>query len=368
MFLMYRFVIVFGCLLIALASLQGSRIKDLVTIEGARDNQLVGYGLVVGLAGNGDASQDFTLISVANSLRRFGINVSVNEIDAKNVAAVMVTADIGPDANPGSRIDVTVSSIGDADTLQGGVLLQTPLVGVDDIVYAVAQGPLAVGGFLSGEGGGGGSTVQQNHPTVGRIVGGAIVERKIETRLLKQGRLRLILHNPDYVTAVRVADKINSIFPAIAAAMDTSTVSVKLPSQFAGQEVNFIAGISGLTVMPDVPARIVFNERSGSIVATSNVRLSKVAISHGSLTVTIANNLEASQPAPFSETGETAVLPSTQTTVREEKGAFQVVEELPTIDELAEALNALGVSSRDMMTILQSLKTAGALQAELVIN
>lgn len=349
-------------------SVQASRIKDLVLIEGARDNQLIGYGLVVGLAGSGDSEQEMTLRSVSNSLKRFGINVDPSEIESENAAAVLITADIGPDVNVGSRIDIMVSSIGDAESLQGGILLQTPMVGADDVVYAVAQGPLAVGGFLGGEGGPGGSTVQKNHPTVGRIVNGAIVERKIPNDTYQRPAMRLILHNPDFVTAVRIADRINEAFPEVAQAVDPSTISVMIPAAFRGQQVNFIAGIGAFEVQPDTPARVVFNERTGTIVATENVRLSRVAISHGSLTITIASNLEASQPAPFSENGDTVVLPSTQTTVRTEKGGFRVVEEQPTIKDLSDALNALGTTTRDMMSILQALKTAGALQAELIIN
>ena len=355
-------------LLLVLPSIEASRIKDLTLIEGARDNQLVGYGLVVGLAGDGDSKLNYTLQSIANSLERFGIQVPADAIKAKNVAAVMLTADIGPNIRPGNRIDVTVSSLGDAESLQGGVLLQTPLEGADGVVYAVAQGSVAVGGFLGGDGGAGGATVQQNHPTVGRIPGGAIVERAINTQIIRNGAINLILLNPDYTTAVRVADSINEVFPNISKAEDSGTVNVIVPQEYLGQDVNFIAAIGSLEVIPDTASRIVFNERTGTIVATSNVRLSTVAISHGSLTITVSSNLQASQPGPLSEGGETAVLPSTQTVVHESKGGFRVVQDLPTIDRLSAALNALGVSTRDMMSILQALKSAGALQAELIIN
>ena len=345
-----------------------SRLKDLTVVEGGRDNQLVGYGLVVGLAGNGDSTLSYTKQSIANSLQRFGIQVPVNSIKADNSAAVMLTADIGPYAKMGSRIDVTVSSIGDADTLQGGGLLQTPLLGADDEVYAVAQGPIAVGGFLGGEGGAGGATVQQNHPTVGIISGGAIVEREIPANIVENGSLNLLLLNPDFTSAVRIADAVNSVFQGSSMATDSGTVNIEIPEAFAEQEVNFLAAIGSLEVIPDVTARVIINERTGTIVATQNVRISTVAVSHGSLTITIASILEASQPAPLSERGETVVLPSTDTRVEEATGGFKMVENFPTIERLTAALNALGVSSREMISILQSMKKAGALHAELVLN
>ena len=344
------------------------RIKDLSIIEGGRDNQLVGYGLVIGLAGDGDSKLSYTIQSIANSLERFGIQVEASSIKATNVAAVMVTADIGPYAKPGSRIDVTVSSIGDARSLQGGVLVQTPLMAGNDQVYAVAQGAIAVGGFIGGTGGSGGATVQQNHPTVGLIAGGAIVEREVDTALVKDGSLKLLLLNPDFTSAVRMAGAINVVYPGLALAEDSGTVNVELPEEFAGQETNFLASLGAIEMIPDLAARVIINERTGTIVATHNVRISTVAISHGSLTITIASNPEVSQPLPFSETGTTTTVPSTQTTVTETKGAFMVVEDLPTIDQLTSALNTLGVSSREMMSILQAIKKAGALQAELILN
>lgn len=346
-----------------------TRIKDVTMVEGGRDNQLVGYGLVVGLAGDGDGKVNFTVQSVANALKRFGIDVPATDIKSGNVAAVMVTADMGPFRHSGSRMDVTVSSIGDAKSLQGGILLQTPLLGADDKVYAVAQGPLALGGFLGGAGGAGGATVQKNHPTVGTITGGAIVEREIPTQFAPNGSMNLLLRSPDFSTAARVAEVINKKFPGSSLAKDASTVSVYVPAQYLTdyKEVNFLADIGALDVVPDSVARVIINERTGTIIATADVRISRVAISHGSLTITVANNTATSQPPAFSG-GATAQQSSTQTDVNETKGSFAVVDDSPTIERVASALNALGVTTRDMMAIFQALKQAGALQAELVME
>lgn len=347
---------------------QAARVKDLTIVQGSRDNQLVGYGLVVGLAGDGDSNAVTTTRTIANALQRQGLTIPAEQIKAKNAAAVMITADIAAFIKPGSRIDVTVSSLGDAKSLQGAVLLQTPLMGADGRVYAVAQGPVAVGGFLGGAGGGGGSTVQKNHPTVGIISNGAIVEREIAATIVHEGVLSLQLHNPDFTSAFRTAQAINTVFAGAATARDAATITVTVPSYFTGKQVDFLAELGTIDVTPDTLARIVINERTGTIVATSTVRLSHVAISHGSLTITIASNLGVSQPNSFNNSGQTVVLPSTQTAVSEVKGSFVVVEEAPTVDRLAAALNALGVSTREMMSIFQTLKRSGALQAELVIN
>ncbi|MGH8018581.1 MAG: flagellar basal body P-ring protein FlgI [Opitutaceae bacterium] len=350
------------------ASSFGARIKDLVLVEGGRDNQLVGYGLVSGLSGDGDSNTSaYTVQSIANALQRFGVNVSPSLVKSKNVAAVMVTADIPPFLKPGQRIDVTVSSLSDAKSLQGGVLLQTPLVGANDEVYAVAQGPIAVGGFLGGSGGEGGATVQKNHPTVGVISGGAIVEREIPMQLVNDGEMRLLLLNPDFTSAARMAEAINTVYPDSALAADSAAVRVRLPEVFRDRQVDFIAALGSLDVVPDTPARIIINERTGTIVATASVRISTVAVSHGSLTITISSSLDASQPGAFSP-GETVVTPSTSTDVAEVQGGFRVIEDFPSIEEVTAALNAMGVSTREMMSIFQSMKRAGALQAELIIN
>ena len=355
-------------LLLTSPGLRASRLKDLTMVEGGRDNQLVGYGLVVGLAGDGDSNANSVLHTIANILQRYGVTVAQADIKSKNVAAVMLTADIGAFMKPGTRIDVVVSSMGDAKSLQGGVLLQTPLQGGDGRVYAVAQGPIAVGGFLGGAGGAGGSTVQKNHPTVGTISNGAIVEREIPTQFVHEDTLRLLLHNPDFTSASRMAEAINDKWPDLAHPIDAATVQVHLPKGFHGRDVDFLAELGTVEVDPDSQARVIINERTGTIVATSTVRISHVAISHGSLTITITQNLAVSQPNAFSNGGQTTTTPSTQTNVNETKGGFTILNEAPTIERLAAALNAFGVSTRDMMAIFQSLKRAGALQAELIIN
>ncbi len=359
-------ILLLGVLLWPLLA-RASRIKDLTIVEGGRENQLVGYGLVVGLAGEGDTNAATTLRTVANLLQRYGLQLAQADIKTKNAAAVMVTAEIGPFLKAGARIDVTVASLGDAKTLQGGVLLQTPLVGADGRVYAVGQGAIAIGGFIGGTGGPGGATVQKNHPTVGAISNGAIVEREIPAAFVRDNSLRLLLHNPDFNSVSRMADAINARWHATAMPIDAATVSVKMPSEYAGRDVAFIAALGDIDTVPDTQARIVINERTGTIVATSSVRLSQVAIAHGSLTITISSNLGVSQPNALSS-GTTQVVPSTQTTVNETKGGFIVLNEPPTIERLAAALNALGVSTREMMAIFQTLKRSGALQAELVIN
>ena len=344
-----------------------ARIKDLTVVEGGRDNQLVGYGLVVGLASKGDSKLSYTVQSVANALQRFGVNVPANTIKSDNVAAVMVTADIPAFAKPGTRIDVTVSAIGDAKTIQGGILIQTPLMGADETVYAVGQGALAVGGFLGGEGGAGGATVQKNHPTVGTISGGALVEREIATEIVNDKAINLLLLNPDFASAARIAEAVNNVFPRSALAKNASTVNICVPEDYSGYEVNFIASLGAIEVEADNVARVVINERTGTIIATANVRISTVAVSHGSLTINIASSLGVSQPNAFSK-GETTVTQGTKTDVTEQKGGFKVVDETPTIQQVASALNALGLSTRDMMAIFQSMKRAGALQADLVLN
>lgn len=364
---MCRALLAIGLLHVVSGSLMASRIKDLALVEGGRDNQLVGYGLVVGLAGDGDSNAAATLRSVANVLQRYGITVNPNDLKAKNVAAVMLTSEISAFLKPGARIDVNVASMGDAKSLQGGVLLQTPLLGADGRVYAVAQGPVAIGGFLGGAGGAGGSTVQKNHPTVGNISSGAIVEREIPANFVRDNVVRLLLHNPDFTSAARMAEAINARWNGAANPTDAATIAVQVPSDYRGRDVAFLADLGQLEAAPDTLARIVINERTGTIVATSTVRLSQVAIAHGSLTITVSSNVGVSQPNAFAG-GQTAAVQSTQTAVNETKGGFQIINEPPTIERLAAALNALGVSTREMMAIFQTLKRSGALQAELVIN
>ena len=278
----------------------------------------------------------------------------------------MVTADIAAFMKNGSRIDVQVASIGDAKSLQGGVLLQTPLLGADNRVYAVAQGPLSVGGFSAGAGGGGGATVTKNHPTVATIIGGALVEKEIPATIVHDQTLELLLREPGFTTAARMATAINLIYTNAAEAVDATTVKVQLPEVAQGRPVDFIARLEAIELEPDAPARIVINERTGTIVATSRIKISNCAISQGSLTINIASTLQVSQPNALSSTGETVVTPQTKTDVTENKARFINLPEMPTVEKVASALNALGVTPRDMMAIFQAMKQAGALQAELI--
>jgi flagellar P-ring protein FlgI len=344
------------------------RLRDLVMVAGARDNQLVGYGLVVGLAGDGDKDPVYTQQTIANMLRRYGVNVPATTLSAKNVAVVMVTADIPAFAKEGSRIDVQVSSMGDAKSLQGGVLLQTPLLGADNKVYAVAQGPLSVGGFTVGTGGGGGATVTKNHPTVAQITDGAIVEREIPTTIVRDNTVELLLREPSFISTALMADAINSVFTNSAHAVDATSVQVRMPDGAENNPVDFIATLENVAITPDTPARIIINERTGTIVATANVQISSCAVACGNITINIASTLDVSQPAPFSKTGSTVVTPRTTTDVTESKASLVTLPELPTVEKVAAALNTLGVTPRDMMAIFQAMKQAGALQAELLIR
>lgn len=350
------------------ASAAGVRVRDLVMVSGARDNQLVGYGLVVGLAGDGDKDPVYTKQSIANMLQRYGINVPPSTLSSKNVAVVMVTADIPAFAKPGARLDVQVASMGDAKSLQGGVLMQAPLLGADNKVYAVAQGPISVGGFTAGQGGGGGATVTKNHPTVAQIIGGALVEKEIPTEIVRESVMELLLREPSFTTASRIATAINQVFTNAAQALDTTTVQIHLPSGSESSPVDFIARIEGIEVNPDTPARIIINERTGTIVATSRIRISSCAVSHGNITINVASTLDVSQPNAFSNTGETVVTPRTTTDVTETKSAFVPLPELPTVEKVASALNSLGATPRDVMAIFEAMKQAGALQAELIIR
>jgi flagellar P-ring protein precursor FlgI len=345
-----------------------ARIKDIAMISGARDNQLVGYGLVAGINGDGDKNPVYTLQTIANLLQRQGINVPAAMLSSKNVAAVIVTADIPAFKKPGSRLDVTVSSLGDAKTLQGGVLLQTPLMGADGEIYAVAQGPMSIGGFAAGTDGGGGASVQKNHPTTGQIIGGALVEREIPMEIVRDNSVELLLREPDFTSAARLAQVVNGMFPASAMALDSTTVRVRLPENMEGTPVDFIARLEALEVSADNPARIIINERTGTIVATSRIRIAACAVSHGNLTITVASNLDVSQPPPFSQGGQTTVTPRTETSAEEERSGLIPLPEMPTIEKVASALNSLGVTPRDMMSIFQAMKQAGALQAELILR
>ena len=346
----------------------GVRVRDLVMVAGARDNQLVGYGLVVGLAGDGDKDPLYAKQTLANLLQRFGLAVSASTLSSKNVAVVMVTADIPPFLKPGARLDLQVASMGDAKSLQGGVLLQTPLFGADNKVYAVAQGPIAVGGFSAGTSGAGGANVTKNHPTVGTIVNGALVEREIPATLVRDNFIELLLREPGFTSASRLAAAINEKFPASAQAADSTSVKIRLPDGAENQVVDFIARLEAIEVHPDTPARIIINERTGTIVATARIKISNCAVSQGNLVISIASTLEVSQPNAFSSGGQTAIVPHTDTGVNEPKANMIALPELPTVEKVATALNTLGVTPRDMMAIFQAMKQAGALQAELLIR
>ncbi len=352
------------------AQAQTVRIKDITDFEGARPNQLYGFGLVVGLGNTGGRSQ-FTQQVAADMLQKLSVNakaVRESQIDpvfrSGNISAVMVTAELGPFARKGSRIDVTVSALDDAKSLQGGVLLLTPLRGADGEVYAVAQGPVSVGGFLAT---GRAASAQQNFPTVGRIPGGAIVEAEARGEIVCNGRLRLLLKRPDFTTAQAIARAINQKFPESAVTLDAGTVEVAIPPEKRGNVVGFAGEIGLLEVAPDAVAVVVINERTGTVVAGQHVKISTVAVAHGNLTIVTAENPEVSQPLPFSR-GQTTVVPRTQLNVTEQGGGLAVVEQSVTVAELARALNALGVTPRDLIAIFQALKDAGALHAELIIE
>jgi len=437
--------------LFPLPALAQSRVKEVATVVGNRKNQLTGIGIVVGLNGTGDSDPDATQQTVSNMLRRFGINVRSSDIKAKNVAFVSVTTEIPAFARGGNKLDVQVSSLADAKTLQGGTLLQTPLYGADGQVYAVAQGSLAIGGFSAGNSG---ASMQKNHPTVGRIPDGAIVEREIPTNLFGSGMLEISLREPDFTSAVRMAGAINEKFGPIAHAASSSTVNVFVPpdSQDDTRAMEFVARVENVIFRPDSVGKIIINEKTGTIVANSKIRIDSVAVAHGNLTVSIVNKQNVSQPNPFTGNvgsvragsggnaaaasgvalgeqeepvmignnivyedghgsevqlpvdvdppagftikmrtvqagipgvgvaggagGNAVVNPGAQTVVttdttlnvQEEKSSLMVFEDMSTVQEVATAFNALGVSPRDMMSIFQLMKQAGALQAELVMQ
>ncbi|MCX8111073.1 MAG: flagellar basal body P-ring protein FlgI [Syntrophorhabdaceae bacterium] len=344
----------------------GARIKELGYIDGVRPNQLIGYGLVIGLNGTGDkANTIFTTQSLANMLEKMGIRVDPNATKVKNIAAVMVTANLPPFSKVGSMIDVTVSSIGDATSLTGGVLLMTPLKGADGEVYAVAQGPLIVGGFSAG---GQGATMQKNHPTAARIPNGATIEREIGYEFIKTESIIISLKTSDFTTARRIEERINSVYPDTSHAKNGGTVHVKVPDHMKENPVKFLSIIENMDVKPDAVAKIVVDEKTGTIVIGENVRISTVAISQGNISVMIKEDFKVSQPLPFAPTGaQTVVTPDTKIRAEEDKGKLFVVEGDVTIRELVNALNAVGVSTREMISILQTIKAAGALHAELEI-
>jgi len=351
-----------------LRSTAGVRIKDIAKIQGLRGTQLIGYGLVVGLDGTGDGRRSlFTIQSVTNMLKRFGITVPQHRVRLENVAAVMVTAQIPPFMKVGSRVDVIVSSLGDATSLEGGTLLLTPLFGPDGTLYAMAQGPVSIGGFnvetIGGE------RVRKNYTLVGRVPEGATVEKEIPQDFVKDQKLSLVLENPDFTTANRLAQAINQdLGKHIAVPVDAAQVTVNIPPDYQnpGGIVDFISRVESLEITPDEVARVVVNERTGTIIVGEKVTISTVAVSHGNLSIEITTIPVISQPPPFSK-GKTVVVPQTETRVTTEEARMMVIEQTASVKDVAYALNALGVTPRDIIAIFQALKEAGALKAELII-
>ncbi len=350
------------------AALGQSRIKDIADFEGVRENQLVGYGLVVGLDGTGDDLDNavFTRESLIGMLQRLGVNARSDDLSTENVAAVMVTADLPAFARQGTRIDVAVSTIGDAESLLGGTLLVTPILGADGEVYAVAQGPIAVAGFSAA---GNAQSITKGVPTAGRIPNGAIIERELGFELEQLNSVKISLRNPDLTTARRVAQAINRFVGLPAArSTDPSTVVLAVPKTYKGETIDLLTDIEQLPVRADQVARVVIDERSGVIVMGENVKISTVAIAQGNLTIRITETPQVSQPSPFSNTGNTEVVDRTNIEVSEDEDRKLAV--LPagvSLQELVNGLNALGVGPRDMITILQAIKAAGALQAEIEV-
>ncbi len=355
-----------GCLVLNAPAHANSRIKDITDVEGVRDNQLVGYGLVVGLDGTGDSLRNaaFTRQSLSAMLERFDVNTRDVTLNTRNTAAVIVTAHLPPFATQGTRVDITVSAIGDADSLQGGTLIATPLIGADGQVYAVGQGQLAVGGFAAQ---GDGASVTRGVPTAGRIANGALVEREMAFDLAGRSAIRLALRNPDFTTARRTAIAINNYLGTEAArASDPATVVLTRPGFFEGDMVALLAEVELLRVEPDLPARVIIDEATGTIVMGENVRVSTVAIAQGNLTISVTENPVAAMPAPFTD-AEAVVLPRTNVTVEEDMSQLGVLNDGVSLSDLVDGLNALGVSPRDMIAILQAISASGALQAEIEV-
>jgi flagellar P-ring protein precursor FlgI len=341
------------------------RIKDIASFEGMRENQLIGYGLVVGLDGSGDKGNQ-TIQSIANLLQRMGLAVKTSDIKIKNAAAVMITAALPPFPKPGMKLDGLVSTIGDAKSLQGGTLLLSPLKGPDGKVYALAQGALSVGGFI---GGGGGTTIQKNHTTAGKVPGGVTIENEPRFTLGVGKEIRLFLQRPDFTTAAGVALKINEALNDATAAstIDPSTVKITIPEAYQDKLIQLIAMVESLDVAVDNPARVVINERTGTVTIGENVRISPVAIAHGNLTIEIKTDYKVSQPPSFAPQGaQTTVVPQKEVTAKEQNASLIQVSGA-TLGEIVRGLNALGVTPRDLISILQALKSAGALRAQLEI-
>lgn len=343
---------------------QAVRIKDIATFSGVRDNQLIGYGLVVGLAGTGDKKDSvFTLSSMKNMMDRMGIGVNSSALKIKNVASVMFTARMPVSSKPGSRLDVTVSSVGDATSLLGGVLLQTALKGVDGKTYCLAQGSLTVGGFSVT---GAAASTQKNVNTVGLIPGGGIVERGIPFEFNQQDKLTLNMRVGDFSTAQQIAERLNAAMGGpYARAVDAMSVSVDVPPQYKSNLVPLMASVENLEVTPDTAAKVVVDEKTGTVVLGRDVRISRAAVAHGNLQITVQESQQVSQPGPFSQ-GQTVVTPQTDINVREENRRLVMVEGA-TLQELVDGLNAIGATPRDLISILRSLQVSGSLHAELEV-
>jgi flagellar P-ring protein FlgI len=366
-----RLVAAAAAAVLALAPMQAfafSRVKDLVDVQGIRDNMLVGYGLVVGLNGSGDSLRNapFTQQSLNTILERLGVNTRGTTMQTKDVAAVMVTANLPAFSAQGTRIDVSVSALGDAKSLQGGTLVVTPLFGADGEIYSLAQGPVAVGGFSAS---GQGASVTRGVPTAGRIANGAIVEREIGFKLADAQSIKLSLRNPDLTTATRIADAVNAYLGGnIAVVTDPSTVHLVVPTAYKGGVIGLLTDVEQLKVTPDEPAKVVIDENSGVIVMGADVRVSTVAIAQGNLTIRVTETPQVSQPNAFSQGGTTQVVPRTQIQVDDSHGnKMAVLSQGASLHQLVDGLNALGVGPRDIISILQAVKAAGALQAEIEV-
>lgn len=344
------------------------RIKDIVNFEGVRDNMLIGYGIVVGLNGTGDSlgSSPFTRESLTSMLERLGVNIRDGQVPAsKNVAAVMVTAVLPPFARHGSKVDISVSALGDAKDLKGGQLLVTPLLGADGNVYAVGQGSVAVGGFQAQ---GKAQTITKGVPTSGRIANGAIIEKEVGFDLATMRTMRISLKNPDFTTARRISTVINGhMGEAVASAMDPGTISLNLPQNYEGNMVSFLTDIEQLTVEPDQIAKVVIDDHDGIIVMGSDVRISTIAVSQGSITIKVTETPQVSQPNSFTRVPTATVVDRTDIEVTEQTGKFAIMQEGVTLKELVDGLNALGASPREIISILNSIKAAGALQADIEV-
>ena len=366
----FRFVFVTGLLLFAAlytGVVQADRIKDIAKVQGVRSNPIVGYGLVVGLDGTGDGNAPHTVKSLRSMLSRLGVNIPENiSLQSKNVAAVSIHTELPPFAKPGQTVDITVSSIGNARSLRGGSLLMSPLKGVDGKVYAIAQGNIIVSGF--GAEGNDGSRVTVNVPSVGRIPNGAIVEKAVETPFGQMREIVLNLRNPDFSTSSQVTKVINEkLGPGAAYSVDAGSINVQAPTDL-GQRVAFISMIENLNVTPAEPtARVVINSRTGTVVIGRHVHVMPAAVSHGNLTVTITENIEVSQPGPFSREGRTVVSPSSDINIQQDNYRMFKVKEGVTLDDIVRGVNEIGLAPGDLVAILEALKEAGALRAELIV-